>query len=121
MVQTRPDSPSRSTHSDPDLRHPHACSRPAIARYVPRVAIEPHQADICRLWADALDNKDLTAAEREEFGPMIWRFRAIAEDPAAYEFREFHALVKQFEQARARFASFSEPDPPGPAPLPPES
>ena len=83
--------------------------------------IEPHQADIFRLWADALDKKDLTAAEREEFGPMIWRFRAIAEDPSAYEFREFHALVKQFERARARFASTSEPDLPGPTAFPPGS
>jgi hypothetical protein len=84
------------------------------------VEIEPHQADIFRLWADALDNKELTAAEREEFGPMIWRFRAIAEDPSAYEFREFHALVKQFERAAGRFTRFSDPDLPGPTALSPE-
>lgn len=82
--------------------------------------IEPHQADIYRLWADALDKKDLTVAEREEYGPMIWGFRAIAEDPSAYEFRDFHALVKQFERARARFASASEPDPPSPTASAPE-
>jgi hypothetical protein len=84
------------------------------------VEIEPHHADIYRLWADALDKKDLTAAEREEYGPMIWGFRAIAADPSAYEFREFHALVKQFEKARARFASASQADPSGPTAAPPQ-
>lgn len=82
--------------------------------------IEPHTADIFRLWADALDKNDLTAAEREEYGPMIRGFRAIAEDPSTYEFREFHALVKQFERARARFASASQPQPPGPTASPPQ-
>ena len=84
------------------------------------MAIEPHQADIYRLWADALDDEDLTAGEREEYGPMIWRLRAIAEDPSAYELREFHALVRKFERARARFRLASEPDPPGPTVSSPE-
>jgi hypothetical protein len=91
-----------------------------LGRYVRYVEIEPHQADIYRLWADALDKRDLTAAQREEYGPMIRGFRAIAEDPSAYEFYEFHALVTQFERARARFASASHPDPPGPTASAPE-
>jgi hypothetical protein len=89
--------------------------------YLLCVGLEPHRADLLRLWADALDAKDLTAAEREEIGPTIWRARTIAEDPTAYEDRDFFALVKELERAHGRWRSASEPDPPGPTAAPPES
>jgi hypothetical protein len=88
--------------------------------YLLRVALEPHRADLLRLWADALDAKDLMAAEREQLGPTIWRARAIADDPSAYEDRDFFALVKQLERAYGRWRSASEPDPPGPTTAAPE-
>jgi hypothetical protein len=84
------------------------------------VEIEPHRADLLGLWADALDAKDLTAAEREEFGPTIWRARAIGDEPSAYEDSDFFALVKEFERAYAWWRSASEPDPLGPAAAAPE-
>jgi hypothetical protein len=90
------------------------------AHYLLPVELEPHRADLLRLWADALDAKDLAAAEREEFGPTIWRARAIADDPSAYEDRDFFALEKQFERAHARWRSATEPDPPAPTPSAPE-
>jgi hypothetical protein len=90
------------------------------AHYLLGVELEPDRADLLRLWADALDAKDLTAAEREEFGPAIWRARAIADDPSAYEDRDFFALVKELEQAYGRWRSASEPDPPGPTAAAPE-
>jgi hypothetical protein len=84
------------------------------------VELEPHRADLLRLWADALDAKELTAAEREEFGSTIGRARAIADDPSAYEDRDFFALVPEFERAYGRWRSASDPDPPAPTPGPPE-
>jgi hypothetical protein len=90
------------------------------ARYVPFVELEPHRADLLGLWADALYEKDVTAAEREEFGPTIWRARAIAEDPSAYEDRDFFALVNEFERAYGRWRSAPEPDRTGPTAAAPE-
>ena len=74
-----------------------------------------------RLWADALDAKDLTAAERAEIGPTIWRARAIADDPSTHKDRDFVALVKELERAYGRWRSDSEPDPPGPTAAAPEA
>jgi hypothetical protein len=85
------------------------------------VQLEPHRADLLRLWADALDAKDLTAAEREEASPTIWRPRAVAEDPSAYEDRDFLALVKEFERAYGHWRKASEPDPPAPTAAGPEA
>jgi hypothetical protein len=94
--------------------------RESAAHYLLRVALESQRADLLRLWADALDAKDLTAAEREEAGPTIWRARAIAEDPSAHEDSDFFALVKQLERAYGRWRKASEPDPPGPTAPGPE-
>jgi hypothetical protein len=94
-------------------------AQPDTAPYAPPVELEPHRADLLGLWADALDAKDLTAAERDEFGPAIWRAPAIAEDPSAYEDSDF-ALVKELERACVRWRSVSEPSPPGPTSAPPE-
>jgi hypothetical protein len=84
------------------------------------VELEPHRADLLGLWADALDAKDLTAAEREEFGPAIWRARAIRDDPSAYDDGDFLALVKEFGRAYVRWRSASEGDPPAPSTAAPE-
>jgi hypothetical protein len=101
-------------------------SRPAspcvgAAHYLLIVELEPHRADLLRLWADALDAKDLTAAEREQFGPAIWRARAIAADPSAHQDRDFFALANELAQAHARWRSASEPDPPAPTTAAPEA
>jgi hypothetical protein len=96
-------------------------AQPSRAPYALPVELEPHRADLLGLWADALDAKDLTAAERDEFDPAIWRARAIAEDPSAYEDSDFFALVKEFERADGRWRSASGPDPPGPTAAAPES
>jgi hypothetical protein len=85
------------------------------------VALEPHRADLLRLWADALEAKDLTAAEREQASLTIWRARAIADDPSPYQDRDFFALVKEFERAYARWSKASEPDPPGPTAAGPQA
>jgi hypothetical protein len=61
-----------------------------------------------------IEGKDLTAAEREEASPTIWRARAIAEDPPAYDDSDLFALVTDFERAYGRWRKTSEPDPPGP-------
>ena len=90
------------------------------AQYLLSVALEPHRADLLRLWADALYAKDLTAAERQEFGPTIWRARAIADDPSAYENRDFLALVKQFARAHERWTNASQ-DRPGPTATGPDT
>jgi hypothetical protein len=113
IVQTPPD-----TSPPPDPPHCRAHRLPFVresaAHYLLHVALEPHRADLLRLWADALDANDLTAAEREEATPTIWRARAIAEDPSAYDDSDFFALVKDFERAYGRWRKASEPDPPGP-------
>ena len=119
IVPTRPDSlgPRMLSPCAPLARS--RCV--SAAHYLVCVELEPHRADLLRLWADALDAKDLTAAEREEFGPAIWRARAVADDPSAYEDRDFIALVKELEQAYSRWKSASDPDPPGPTAAPPEA
>jgi hypothetical protein len=120
IVQTPPDT---SALPDPARRHraPAAVVLESAAHYLLRVQLEAHRADLLRLWADALDAKDLTAAEREEASPTIWRARAIAEDPSAYEDSDFFALVKEFERAYGRWSKASEPDPPGPTAAGPET
>jgi hypothetical protein len=105
----------------PSAQAPCAPAALAAAHYLPCVELEPHRADLLRLWADGLDAKDLTAAEREEFGPAIWRARAIGDDPSAYEDRDFFALVREFDRAYGRWGSASEPDPPGPTAAAPEA
>jgi hypothetical protein len=79
------------------------------------VELEPHRADLLGLWADALDAKDLTAAERDEFGPAIWRARAIRDDPSAYDDGDFFALAMELERAYGRWRGASEPGRPGPS------
>jgi hypothetical protein len=120
IVQTPSDA---SAHPDPPRRHraPAPLVRESAAHYLLRVQLEPHRADLLRLWADALDAKDLTAAEREETSPTIWRARAIAEDPSAYEDSDFFALVKEFERAYGRWRKASKADPPGPTAAGPEA
>jgi hypothetical protein len=71
------------------------------------------------MWADGLWNRDLTAAEREDLGPAIWRARAIADDPSAYEERDYLAVVKELERAYGRWTSASGPAGPGPTPTAP--